>query len=492
MTASRLLAPLLALLLLLGASPAHAADPWADDEAWKLLRKQEAKTLKGLLKTALKKDYRRQAWYLAERLSVIDPEDEQALDVLDKWAGAELQGGSDPKKAFLKKRSSTLEKLGDDYFHFGETLEASGMDPIKYYPINIRAHAYGSRAGNLVRALREADYVWLGVYGAKPRAEVDKLLGAYREEFEFPEEFDDEYLRARALWPEANGAIWSHWRLLTDHDYKEALRLLGMLALAERWLVDLMGSKAAKNDKGMTNLFVFSEHQKYDQIGPDLIREEDIDEFKGTSGWERRQRGGDRRLLVCWRHRDNGWIGDDDLMLGHAAKVMARRHLAGGAGGQVWGRGAWLLEGLRGAFEGFGPGEDGEGEIDPGACWRLAAAKALREQDKLIPWGEFFELDRKKAQAIPRANLTIEFAGKAREAKNVDVAAAQATAFVVGVMKADKGKGLKKLAKLLGDLYKRDSLPDVDKGLGWKKGRAIEEANRAMDAAHGRDAEGKN
>ena len=64
--------------------------------------------------------------------------------------------------------------------------------------------------------------------------------------------------------------------------------------------------------------------------------------------------------------------------------------------------------------------------------------------------------------------------------------AAQATALVVGIMKADGGKRLKKLAKLIGDLYKRDSLPDVDKTLGWKKGRAVTEAQVAMDAAHGR------
>ena len=483
--------PILVMVVLGLSLPAGAGEPWEDEEGWKVLRRQEAKVLRGLLKTALKKDYRRQAWYLADRLAAVDPDDEKATETLRKWTGEELQLGAAPKRAFLKKRESALRELGDDYFHFGETLEGSGMDPVTYYPINVRAHAYGSQAGPLLRALKAEDYVCLGVYGPKPRAEVEELLGAARADFMFPEEFDDDYLKARSVWPEARGAVWGKWRLLTDHDYKEALRLLGMLAAAETWLTDNMGSKAPRNDARMTNLLVFGEWQKYDLIGRDLVLEQFWDEFKDTSGWYVRRRGGDRRLLVCWRHRYNGWLGDDDLMLGHAAKVMARMHLAGGAGGEVWGRGAWLLEGLRGAFEGFGLDGDGNGEIDPGACWRLAAARALRDADRLMPWPEFFELNRKEAEALPRVDLKIKFGGKEREAQAVDVVAAQATALVVGIMKGDKGRGLKKLAKLIGDLYKRDSLPDVDKTLGWKKGKAIAMAERAMDAAHGRDAAGK-
>ena len=471
--------------------PVGAEEPWEKEEGWQMLRTQEAKTLRSLLKTALKKDYRRQAWYLAERLQVADPTDEQALDVLDTWSGGELQLGQTPKKAWLKKRAKALQALGDDYFRFGETLDAAGMDPVTYYPINVRAHAYGSRAGPLVKALQDAGYVWLGAYGPKPREEAESLLGSDPGSFRFPEEYEDDYLRARALWPESRGTEWSTWRLLTDHDYKEALRLLGMLAAAEAWMVSTFGSKARKNDDAVTNLFVFSEHQAYDQIGPDLIRENDLEDFHGTSGWEHQERSGERRLLVCWRHRSNPWIGDDDLMLGHAAKIMARRHLASGAGGQVWGRGAWLLEGLRGAFEGFGRNADGEGEIDPGACWRLAAARALRESGQLLPWERFYDLDRKKAQAVERVSLPLRFGGTEREAKGVDVVAAQATALVIGILKHEQGGGPKKLAALVGDLYKRDSLSDIDKALGWKRGAAAQAAERAMDAAHGRDAAGK-
>jgi hypothetical protein len=474
-----------------GLRTAAAGEPWEDEAAFQTLRKQETHVLQGLLKTCLQKEYRRQAWYLAERLALIAPDDSEAANVLDTWSGPELQQGQVPKKAYAKKRDQDLRKLGDDYFHFGETLEASGMDPVTYYPINVRARAYGSQAGPLLSSMKAADYVWLGVYGPKPRAEVEKLLGSQASAFTFPEEFEDDYLMARCLWPESRGAVHGTWRLMTDHDYKEALRLLGILAAAEDWMVANMGSKAPKNDERMTNLFVFGEHQAYDKIAAEGLTEEELKRFQDTSGWEQRRRGGDRQLFVCWRHRYNAWIGDDDLMLGHASKIMARQHLAGGAGGEVWGRGAWLLEGLRGAFEGFGRNADGEGEIDPGACWRLAAARALREAGDLLPWETFFELDRKSAEAIARKTLKIEFGGEPREAKDVDVVAAQATALVVGILMDERGKGMKRLAKLIGDLIKRDSLPNLDKALGGKKGTAIAFAERAMDAAHGRDAAGK-
>ncbi len=473
----------LAVLLLLPLASAQAGDPWENEPAFKTLVKYELKTLRTLMQDAVKKDYRRQAWYLADRILQVDPADGEAANVLDMWDTAELQAGQTPKKGWAKKRDSTLRKLGDDYFHFGETLEASGMDPEKYYPINVRAHSYGSEAGPLMTAIKQAGYAWIGVYGAKPQAEIEKLLRGPLYSYAWPREFDDEYLAARCVWPEARGAQWRRWRLLTDHDYKEALRLLGMLAQAESWMVKVMGSKAKKSADSVTDILVFSEWQKYDKIGADIVRERDADRFTGTSGFHDRRRD---RLLVCWRHRHNGWLGDDDLMLGHAAKVMARNHFAPGAGGSVRGRGAWLLDGLRGAFEGFRLDQDGKGEIDAAACWRLAVARALRDENKLLDWQQFIELDDKKAREVPRVPLLkVHFGGAEREAKNVDVVAAQATALVVGLMKADGGKKLKKMGKLIADLFKRDSLPDIEKTLGLKKGKALAMARIAMDAAHG-------
>jgi hypothetical protein len=472
------------LLVLLPLGLARAEEPWANEPGFKSLVKAELSALRSLMRESIKKDYRRQAWYFADRVLQVDPADSDAATVLDQWSADELQQGQVPKKGFINKRNGILRKLGDDYFHFGELLEGSGMEPVKYYPINVRASSYGSQAGPLLAAMKNANYIWLGVYGPKEKGEVEKLLNGYFTAYTFSQEYDDEYLGARSVWPEARGAMWRSWRLLTDHDYKESLRLLGMLAAAESWLVDQMGSKARKNDDTVTNLMVFGEWQKYDKIGAELVRESDREHFKDTSGWHDRRRN---RLMVCWRHRCNGWLGDDDLMLGHASKIMARKHFAGGAGGDVQGRGFWLLDGLRGAFEGFRVDKDGRGEIDAAACWRLAIARALRDQGKLIPWDEFMQLNQATARAMGREEtLKIQFGGAEREAKKIDRVTAQATALVVGLMKADRGKRLGKLGKLIGELYKRDSLPDVDKALGLKKGRAVAMANIAMDAAHGK------
>jgi hypothetical protein len=168
---------------------------------------------------------------------------------------------------------------------------------------------------------------------------------------------------------------------------------------------------------------------------------------------------------------------------------MAWLHMGAGQGYGVQGRGAWILDGLAGAFEGFLPAKEWKksGEIDPGACWRLAVAKGLHEAGKLLPWDQFLDLDRAKAEEVPRETLEVAFGGANREAKNVDVVAAQATALVVAILKAEKGGGPKKLAELLTETLKRDSLPDLEKALGWKRARLVEETERAMAAAHGRE-----
>ncbi len=471
------------LVALLPTVASAGGEPWANEPAFKTLIKEEIKTLEGLLDTALKKDYRRQAWYFADRMVAVDPTNNKAQEVLDKWDGQELQGGKDPNKGFVKKRDGTLRHLGNQYFHFGETLEASGMDPLKYYPINVRAHAYGSVAGNLITAIKNAGYVTLGSYEPKPKDEVEACLGGPMSDYFFPMEFDDQYLKARALWPEARGAGWGTWRLMSDHTYKETLRLLGSLAAAETWMKKAMGGKPKKGDGRKTNLFVFTEWQKYDKIGGELVAEADRERFKDTSGW---YDAGHNRVMVCWRHRVNGWLGDDDLMLGHACQVMARRHFAGGTPAAVVGTGAWLLAGLRGAFEGFGLDEEGKGGIDPAHCWRVAVARSMREDGKLIPWAEFFQLDAEGAAKHERIDLRIRFGGKPREGKSLDIVTAQATAVVVGILKADKGKGARKLGKALGILIKKGSIADIDKALGWKAGRAQAMAEVAMDAAHGK------
>lgn len=478
----RLLSLVAALFLL---PAAEAEEPWAKEPGWNDLTKQERKVLDGLLKSALKEDYRRQAVYLSERLLTIDPANTQAADVLSRWAGEALEQGQVPSEKWVRTRDQELAAVGTDYFHFGETLEASGMDPTTYYPINMRAHAYGSKNGTLHAALEQAEYVFIGTFGAEPRSSVDAALGELGRGARFPMEFDDDYLKAKARWPEARGIEWGNWRLITDHRYAEACRLIGAIAAAETWLLRTFGSKAPKKGVQTTNVLVFSEEATYRKVAETWITPEERERFAASMGWTDRGRN---LILLPWRSEENGWLGDDDLLLGLVAQEMAQIHLGASLVGLVRGRGSWLLEGWRGAFEGFRvvQGKKGaEGEIDAASCWRLAVARGLREQGKLLPWAEFFELDDAKARALPRVTLNVRFGGAEREAKNIDVVAAQATAFVVGVLKAEKGGGPKALGSLVGDLIKRDSLPDLQKALGWKQPRIEEEANRAMDAAHG-------
>ena len=59
--------------------------------------------------------------------------------------------------------------------------------------------------------------------------------------------------------------------------------------------------------------------------------------------------------------------------------------------------------------------------------------------------------------------------------------ACQATAFAMGLLRADDGKSAKKAGALIVETLKRNSLPDVDKVMGWPKGRAVKEAERVLD-----------
>ena len=148
------------------------------------------------------------------------------------------------------------------------------------------------------------------------------------------------------------------------------------------------------------------------------------------------------------------------------------------------GRGAWMFDGIAAAFEGFALDEQGRATIDPGRCWSLAVAKELRDSGRLLPWDEPFELDEAKAKDVARVDVETEIAGTKRVVSNVDLVRVQAAALVVALVKTDGERGARRFAKLVTDLVKRDSLPDIDKAMGWKKGRAIDEALRAMDASN--------
>jgi hypothetical protein len=476
-----------ALVLVLLAAAAGAVrgegKDWTTEPAYKTLVQAEVRTLTGLLRAALKADHRRQAWYCADRILAVEPANAEAAAVLEKWRDDELLLGMAPEEGYVRKRDVLLEELGDDYFHFGETLNGAGLDPETYYPINVRALSYGSQAGPLVAALDAERHAWFGTWLDWPREPVQKLLGPYFASVSFPPEFDDDYLKVRVRWAEAKVAVLGSWRFFSDQKHDEALRLLGMLARAEDFFTDTFGG-GGKAGGPKTDVLLFTEAAVYDKAGAKMVPEQAREDFLASSSWY--DRGSDR-IFALWRHRENGWIGEDAVLLGQAARRMARRHLGADTGG-VQGRGAWLLDGLAGAFEGFRlpEGSERKGTIDPSRCWRLAVAKALRDEKALLPWEEFLELDAAKAKALPRKTVKVTFRGGTFEAKDADVAAAQATAVAVGILKADKGKGARKLAALLADLMKRDSLGHPEKDLGWKAGRLVEEASRAIDAATGR------
>ena len=461
----------------------HERVNWKEEAGYKAIQAAEAKALALLLRTAVKEDFRRQAWLLADRLLAAKPGDGEAQGVLEKWSDDDLMLGMPPSPEFTKKLEKTFEELGDEYAAFSRVLTAAGLPAEQRYELHVLAHAYGSKAPDLHAALDAAGYAWLGTFLDFEQKAIEAAYGPrWKEELVFPPMWDDGYLKVRIRWPEARVAQVGPWKLMTDLKPGEAMRVLGTLRAAEEHLSDLLGGSAATDVAGVDTL-LFSEPALYDKIGVKYVHTSVHSDFLAQSSWFDPS---DAQLFACWRHRENAWIGEDATLLFAAARVIVRRHLGQGTRWGVTGRGSWLLSGISGALEGFvRDPKTGEGSIDPARCWRLAAAKSVRAQGALVPWEQLVDLDAEKAKAWPRRTVEVAFRGGKFEAKQVDVVAAQATALAVGLLKADKGKGAKKLGDLVRDLLKRDTLPDLDKALGWKKGRWQTEAEKAIDAATG-------
>jgi hypothetical protein len=485
-----LLPVLLGALLLTAPWSAHAEDGkdkektnWKEEAAYRAIQAAEAKALLPLLRAAVKEDFRRQAWFLADRLLAAKAGDAEAQGVLEKWSDADLQLGVAPTPEFSKKLAQTLQEFGDQYFRFGETLTGAGLDPAEFYEIHVIAHSYGSKASALLASLEQAGYAWLGTFHDVEQKVLAETYGPRWPEIVFPPMWDDGYLKVRIRWgAEARVAQAGPWKLITDLKPQEMLRVLSTLVGAQEHLVNALGG-SAPTETTPVDVLLFSEAELYERVGLRFVAENDQKEYLARSAWYDRREG---RVFACWRDRENAWVGEDSTLLHAAAEVIVRRHLGQGAAGSVNGRGAWLIDGIGGALEGLvvDP-RTRAASIEPSRCWRLAAAKALRAAGVLLSWEKFLEIDAAKAKEWPKRTVQVAFRGGKFEAKDVDVAAAQATAFAVGILKADKGKGAKKLGDLLRDLLKRDALPDPDKVLGWKKGRWQAEADKAIDAATG-------
>ncbi len=456
---------------------------WKDEPAYKALLASEAKAFATLMRLAVKEDFRRQAWFLADRVLAAKPGDAEAEKVLETWSDAQLMEGRAPTPEFEGKRDKTLVEAGDGLARFAELLNGAGVEPEEYYELNVRAFGYGSRYSALVAAFQEAGYAALHTFHDAEIKQLEEVLGERWKAVTFPPAWDDGYLKVRVRWPEARIAQLGPFRLLTDLKVGEALRVLGVLEGARAHVVEaLEGAEPAAAPP--LDVVLFTEAETYARLAPRLVPERDAKEALEGSSWYDRQ---GERVVACWRHRVNAWIGEDAVVAAAVAPFVARRWFGQNASGWVSGRGAWLLDGLGGAMQGLAVDpKTGAAELDPERCWRLAAARSLREEGVLLSWEKFLEVDREKARAWPRRDAKVAFRGGSFQAQDVDVAACQATAFVVGLMKADKGKGAKKLGALLRDLLKRDALPDLDKTLGWKKHRWMAEAEKAIDAATGR------
>jgi hypothetical protein len=189
-------------------------------------------------------------------------------------------------------------------------------------------------------------------------------------------------------------------------------------------------------------------------------------------------------MLVLAKDRDNPWTPPDANLMAWAARGLVKRHLAPDASGWISGRGSWIVDGVAGLYEGFARKEDRSGDFDPERSWHLAAARALGP--RLFPWARLVEMDRAAADAERKSDVDVEFGGAPQKASKIDVVAAQATAFALGVMRLDAKQGERYLATLLEETYRRDRMPDLDKAIGKKEQVVFDSAAAAVAGGGGK------
>jgi len=446
----------------------------------------ESRVLAGLLKLALKEDARRQVWYLATRLLVADPKNDEAEAALKKWDTKDLELANPPSKGFKEKRDAGLRQVGDAYAQLVRDQQAKGAKPVDTFGLVERALAYGTKAADAAAALEGAGQVWCGTYGTQAKDDVKAAFGTLGDVLTWTPEYEDAYLRAKIPWPDARVFGLRDWRIVTAPTLAAAGKAATSVAAVEAHFVKSLGSIAkeanVKEDDPNWDLIVVPDVKTYDQLAEPLFHNDDptrTSRLAASSGW---LDGWRKRTLVSEKHRDVDWVAPEALLSGWLARILARRHLGTGGSGKI-GRGAWILEGIGGVYEGFrAKGPEG-GDLDFARCWRLAAAKALKDRGALIAWPKFLELDDLTAQDEAKEDVKLSFDGAPREAKKVEVVGAQATAYLAGLWTHEGDKGLKKLSALLIETFKRGRLPDVDKTCGWRPGTAADAAVKALDLA---------
>lgn len=470
------LRPALVTFVLVGASLARGALAAPETKAMtkEALAAAEVKALLPLLRSAVKEDYRRQAWYVATRVLVGEPKNPEAEAALKSFQGKELEEGRDPAKPWLATRDATFRKLGDLYAQFVRETQAAGGAAVDTFAYLERAMAYGTVAADALAAMESAGYGWHGTYGSVKKGLVETALGAAAAATGFPPEYDDAVLRHRCIWPDARVVEFGKTRLVSALSPDDTWRMVAVLTAEEALFVRTFGSKArdpAKDEDDHTDVVVVPDATLYGRLGDAFVPQDMRADFDRASSWYMPYR---RRLFVVAPLRDNPWTSRDATICGEAVRPMIRRHLGAGTGSWLHGRGSWILDGFVGAFEGFVSKAPGEGEIDPARCWRLAAVRELFDRAAFISWADLFEMDRKQADDVATRELEFTWGGEARKAKSVAVPSLQATALVMAIWQPDTGKGVKRLAALIEELYKRNRLPDLDKALGLSNGKTVE------------------
>jgi hypothetical protein len=448
----------------------------------------EGKALLTLLRSAVKEDFRRQAWWLAGRLLEVQPGLDEAETVRGRWAPAELAHGRRPTKSWERQRDAALTKLGDAWAEHAREEQAKGTAVEAVVAALERALVYGTRAADAKGALASAGRVFAGTWGAPPRDAVEKALGDRMESVVWEAEHLDDVLEVRALWPEARVARIGDWRLFTVGDLDATGRLLVLLAEQERDFIVRFGSHAKPpkdpDADTATDLVVAPDPAAYDRLMPLLLFPQGVRpdvRWEGTSGW---YGSWQQRIVALERDRDNPWTGAESNLLAWGARALVKRHLAPDASGRLSGRGAWIVDGLAVLYEGFGRSGT-TWDLDPARTWHLAAARAL--EDRWIPWPRLVEMDRAAAEAEGKVDVEVEFGGAKRKGTKVDLVLAQAAALAAGIGRSPSkpGGGWARLAALVEETYKRDRLPDLDKALGGKAKAAFAAAVEAADAASG-------
>ena len=148
-------------------------------------RQAEVKALLPLLRTAIKEDHRRQAWYVAWCIASAAHDHEEARAALTKWKETEILFGTAPTKAYVAKRDAVLKGEGDAYAQEARLLQGQGAKVVETFAVMERALSYGSHAADLLAALDASGHEWAGTWGAQTKDAVAQAVGPVRKSVVF-------------------------------------------------------------------------------------------------------------------------------------------------------------------------------------------------------------------------------------------------------------------------------------------------------------------